>query len=184
MKRNEKENRKRSLGVILAVALMSALTLAGCSEKENLPVTSDSTSEVVTSEPISEEPSEVVPEEIDLTLYTEANGKKATDLSEDMSYNELKVFVWKYECGAKAILSDGDSYVMEDDDDLLYLYYPRGVQNVKANRDSIEIRKQREKSCGFWLPIKGEDLEVTLTVTYEDGSEENITIYVTKDFEY
>ncbi|MBQ7972460.1 MAG: hypothetical protein IJ291_03290 [Lachnospiraceae bacterium] len=192
-----KRNRMNRLNILVLTTLCVTL-LAGCgTATEDTPAVSEAISEVVsevasgeessepTTESVPEESTEGTTEEIDLTLYTEENGKNMVDLTNDMTYNELKLIVWEYEYGAKAIVSDGDSYVMENDDDLLFLYYPKKVQSIKDNMDgAIHILVEEEKYCGFNLYAIGKDLEITFTVTYEDGTEEDITIFLTKNFEH
>lgn len=197
-KKENRPNRNRTSLVLLAAVCMMMAVLAGCNEtveESSISSGSEVVSEVVAepvseevSEPVSEEISEVVSEEVveelDLSLYTTENGKKVVDLVNDMPYDELKVIVWRKDSGAEAILSDGDSYQLEDADDNLYLYYSNQVQEIKSNTPHIKLNVRGENVCGFNVFVKGEDLEVSFTVVYEDGTEEDITIYITKDFEH
>ena len=199
MKKNEnkKTNRNRSLVALLVLCALLAVTLVGC-KKPVAEKPSPSTSEVV-SEVVSEEVSESTSEELsteevaseevseetmDLTLYTEANGKNGMDLINDMDYNEFKVVVWRQGYGAKTILSNGDSYKIEDENDFLYLYYPNQMQSVQVNMDYVEIITEYEKVCPFRVYGIGENIEVTFTGTDVDGKEYEITFYVTKDWKY
>ena len=118
------------MSVVLVVVLLLAMiatTAVGCG-KPNAQKDPSDTSEVVSeivseevSEPVSEEASEVVSEEpveeeMDLTPYTEDNGKFPLDLVNDMDYDEFKVIVWRTGEGAKAILSNNDSYQRQEDE--------------------------------------------------------------------
>ena len=188
MKRNEnKTNRNRSLVVLLVLCAMFASVVAGCNKPvaEN-PVPSTPTSEVESevvseevSEPVSEEPSEEI---MDLTPYTTENGKKVVDLVNDMEYDEFKVIVWTSNHGAKAILSDGDSYTLEDEDDFMCLYYPNQMQSVQSNMEYTIIQSEYDYLCLFDVYRTGESIEVAFTGTDIDGKEYEITFYITKDW--
>lgn len=131
-------------------------------------------------EPLPSEELEVVEptteEELDLSQYV-----NYLDLLNDMNYDELKIIVWSDE-GAHAILSDGDSYQMEKDD-RLKLYYPQENLSVNADKDYVVILNEYETDCGFYITISGENLETTFTAVAPDGTEYEITVYLSKDFE-
>ncbi len=193
MKRNEnKSNRNRSLVVLLVLCAMLAVTLVGCKKPvaENpVPSTSEVVSEVVSeevSEPVSEEvvSEEPVEETMDLTPYTTENGKKVVDLVNDMEYNEFKVIVWSKDIGAVTILSNGDSYQIQNADEYLYLYYPNQMQSVQSDMDYVRIEGDYEIACTFDVYGTGENIEVTFTGTDVDGKEYEITFYITKDWKY
>ena len=189
------ENGRRIL-VALLVAMLST-TVVGCGKpktEDDSPKTSEVVSELPStteaSEPVfSEEPSEeVVSEEpseetMDLTPYTVSNGKFPLDLVNDMNYNDFKVIVWRSGVGAKTILSDGDSYELQDEDDLLSLYFPNAMTDIQAN-EYVDIYGGNESASGFFIIGSGENMEVTFTGTDVDGKEYEITIYVTKDWKY
>ena len=190
MKRNEnKSNRNRSLVVLLVLCAMFASVVAGCNKPvaENpTPSTSEVESEVVSeevSEPVSEEvvSEEISEETMDLTPYTEDNGKFPLDLVNDMNYNEFKVIVWKTGEGAKTILSNGDSYQIQEDE-WLWLYYPNQMQNVQSNMDYVMIDREAERICDFHIYETGESIKVSFTGTDIDGKEYEITFYITKDW--
>lgn len=199
-KKIEKVNRKR-MSVVLVVVLLLAMittTAVGCGKPNAQKVPSD-TSEVVSevssisevSESTSEESSteevaseEVSEETMDLTPYTVSNGKFPLDLVNDMNYNDFKVIVWRNGEGAKTILSNGDSYQMQDSDDFLYLYYPNKMQNVQTNMEYVFVEDEYERICTFNVYSTGENIEVTFTGTDVDGKEYEITFYVTKDWKY
>ncbi len=193
-------NKLNRHSVILVVALLVAMFIAtavGCNkppEEEDSPDTSavvsevSSTSEV--SESISEESSSevVVSEEpaeateIDLSQYTQENGKKVVDLANDMNYDEFKIIVWRHGVGAIAILSNGDSYQLQDDDDSLFLYFPEEMSDFKFNEYSVYMpaaggyRTRAIDVIGF-----GENKEVTIAGTDVNGKEYEITVYITKE---
>lgn len=193
MKRNEnKSNRNRSLVVLLVLCAMLAVTLVGCKKpvvENSVPSTSEVVSEVVSeevSEPVSEEvvSEEPVEETMDLTPYTTENGKKVVDLVNDMEYNEFKVIVWSKDIGAVTILSNGDSYQIQNADEYLYLYYPNQMQSVQSDMDYVRIEGDYEIACTFDVYGTGENIEVTFTGTDVDGKEYEITFYITKDWKY
>ena len=194
MKRKEnKSNRNRSLVVLLVLCAMLSVTLIGCkkpAEENPVPSTSEVVSEVISeevSEPVSEEPSEEVESEepveetMDLTPYTTENGKKVIDLVNDMEYDEFKVIVWN-DHGAKAILSDGDSYKLESEDEFLCLYYPNQMQSVQSNMEYTIIQSEYDYLCLFDVYRTGESIKVSFTGTDIDGKEYEITFYITKDW--
>lgn len=181
--------------IVLVSCMMLMMVFVGCgkevAEENSTTPTSEVVSEVVSeevSEPVSEEHSEVVSEEpaeateIDLSQYTEENGKKIVDLANDMNYDEFKIIVWRYGVGAIAILSNGDSYQLQDDDDFLFLYFPEEMSDFKFNEYSVYMpenggyRTRAIDVIGF-----GENKEVTLTGTDVNGKEYEITVYITKE---
>lgn len=78
-------------------------------------------------------------------------------------------------------MSDGDSYHIEKSDSL-NLYYPQENLNVTSN-DIVTILADYGTDCSFYIPTVGENLEATFNATAPDGSEYEITVYFTKDFE-
>ncbi len=181
---------------ILILSLLTIFTFMGCKSPEATDIPSEPISEVVSeevSEVVSEEPleevsepasEEVVEEEMDLTPYTTANGKTIVDLLDDMEYTELKVIIWRNGEGAKAILSSGDSYILEEEDAYLTLYYPNEMQNIEFNVDYIEKVYEDEISCDIMVYGTGENIKVPITATDVDGNQYEITIYIDKDWKY
>lgn len=102
------------------------------------------------------------------------------DLLKDMNYDDLKIIVWNSQKGGQAILSDGDSYEMQKDDNL-YLYYPQENLNVTSN-DIVNIFASYGTDCGFYIYAAGENLEATFNAIAPDSTEYEITVYITKDF--
>lgn len=188
MKNNK--NKCGKLFVLLAVSLMMMVLLTGCTkpveEASSQPVVSEEVSEVVSEEvgeEISEATSEEV-EEIDLSLYTTVDIKRPVDLINDMDYEELKIVVWGHIdeeiSGAKAILSDGDSYTIVEDDNL-YLYYAEQNSSVHTDKDYVYLGNDGETYSFVFLNIEGTNLEVPITAIAPDGTEYSITVYITNE---
>ncbi len=197
MKRNKnRKNRNWRNFAVLTLVCMLVATLVGCKESEAVtpePSTSEVVSEPI-SEPVYEEVSEIVSEEpseeiifeepseetMDLTPYSISNGKFIVDLVADMDYDEPKIIVWG-EDAAKEILSDGDSYQIEEHDSLC-VYCPEEMTNIEVNTDNIVIYGIEGNRTGFGLSSYGENMEVIFTITDEDGNEYEITVYLTQKF--
>ena len=158
-------------------------------EQPTVDVTPSEEPEVVEPEP-SEEPEvvepmpseepEVVDSEPDEESIISAYSSYYT-LLKHLDYDELKIIVWGSE-GGQAILSDGDSYQMEKGD-WLYLYYPQQNLSINTDKDYIDIINEYETDCFFAIPGVGENLEIAFTAVAPDGTEYEITVYITKDFE-
>ena len=188
------KNRKAALILVLACTLALA---AGCGKKMDevteptTPSTTvtkeETTPEVVEpteSAPVETgEPTETVSEEnttIDLTKYD-----NALDCISDLKQmDELMVIVWNSENGGgQAILKDGDHYTNSM---LASFFFNRTPENgnikdvtLECNDDNAEIRKTK-KNYGF-ITVTGEDVEYKATFTYNDGTEETITVYITEE---
>ncbi len=182
--------------IVLVLCMMLMMVFVGCGkevvEENSTPPTSEVVSEVVSEEVsdsaseehseevVSEEPAEAT--EIDLSQYTQENGKKVVDLANDMNYDEFKIIVWRHGVGAIAILSNGDSYQLQDDDDSLFLYFPEEMSDFKFNEYSVYMpaaggyRTRAIDVIGF-----GENKEVTIAGTDVNGKEYEITVYITKE---
>lgn len=52
--------------------------------------------------------------------------------------------------------------------------------NIEINNSEYEGSDEWD----MWLYATGTDIEVPLTIIYEDGTEETITVYITKDWKY
>ena len=115
----------------------------------------------------------------------------------EWDYDEIKIVVvgnrW-----VEAVLKNGDSYEMSlekaEDGETFYMYAPKPVKSISiANGERfIDINKNlytiaeehRVKvPCNFRIPLTttGTNVEVSITFKYEDGTDETITVYITKE---
>ena len=190
------KNRKAAMAALILVLACTLAVAAGCGKKTDegteptTPSTTvtkeETTPEVVEpteSAPVETvEPTETVSEEnttIDLTKYD-----NAPDCISDLKQmDELMVIVWNNENGGKTILKDGDHYTKSMPE---ALYFNRTPENgnikdatLECNDNNADIIKTK-KSYGLGTVV-GEDVEYKATFTYNDGTEETITVYITED---
>lgn len=193
-------NRKLVVRVaVIAVLILAMAVTTGCGKKknkENTPVESsqsvtqevtpstseaqESTAEVVEStesatvetvESTEETESEVnLVEEIDTNKYD-----GMTEWLEDADYDEPKLTVWLK--NTAFLLSDGASY---KGDGAICLYTPGGITNVKDVSSNVYIEKL--ENWYYITPVylnSNEENEITCNITYNDGTQDTITVYFT-----
>lgn len=176
--------------IVLVLCLMLLMVLAGCGkevvEENSTSPTSEVVSEVV-SEEVSEEVSEVVSEEpSEEVSEEESNEVEYVNFS---NVNELLGHLEKYdrttivqynfseEGAPQAIIPNGGYYTINEGSSIRIIPN-KEVNDVKANVPYISI----EVAITGWaidVQTTGEDLEVSFTVNYADGTSEDFTIYVT-----
>ena len=189
-------NRKTTKVALIAIFILALAITAGCGKNKNTEPATPSTTvtkeettpkvvEPTESTPVETvEPTETVPEtedvdSIDLSQYSNA----ADCINALQSYDDLLIIVWNSENGGQTILKNGDHY---DNSAISALYFNRtpGNENVKdvtleCNDNNADIMKTK-KSYGL-ITVIGEDVEYKVTFTYNDGTEETITVYITKE---
>lgn len=177
----------------VTVLVLSLAMVTGCGKKDNTPATPSTDVKVETSveaestpEPTQEEtvePAETIPEtetveEVNLVEEIDCNKYMVmSDWIKDADYNVPKITVWSQ--GEAFMLSNGASYELSGNKSIL-VYVPGGVSNVT------------DFSCNFatlesddWYVIPtdyldlGKENEVTCNVTYKDGTQDTITVYIT-----
>ena len=70
-----------------------------------------------------------------------------------------------------------------------FIYIPQEAKECESSSDSIKSvwmpgeNYKFEHLCQFFLKseVTGENIEIPFKITYEDGSEETVTLYVTKE---
>lgn len=201
MKRKEnKSNRNRSLVGLLVLCAM--LALVGCKKPaaEN-PVPSTPTSEVESevvfeevSEPVSEEPSEEVvseevsePEIVDgvQMIYYETYADMNKTL-ENLDKSAVVAYSFYTPEKGQAIMYDGAHYTIEKDFATI-VRCPNTIKKVTSTEEYVHILDYDYEGVHEWaitIYTTGTDIEVPLTITYEDGTEETLTVYITKDWDY
>ncbi len=111
-------------------------------------------------------------------------------ISEQAKYDTLKVFVVRDVYGEyeiETVLSDGDSLICDDAGTYEFIFYtPRtinkAVQESERNMEgySFIFETYENLAASGLLTKKCDNIPIGITVRYEDGTEESITIYVTK----
>lgn len=111
-------------------------------------------------------------------------------ISEQAKYDTLKVFVVRDVYGEyeiETVLSDGDSLICDDAGTYEFIFYtPRtinkAVQESERNMDAFaaEFTTYENLAASGFLTKQCDNIPIGITVRYEDGTEESITIYVTK----
>ena len=148
------------------------------------------TEEVVEPE-VTEEVVEDNPNVIDGIDFTEFNEGDASffDIMENYPNNDNLKLIALSDKRVEAILEDGDSIIQEKDNGeyTFFFYTSKDVKSVykiggkDVSADIAEYPNIRGY-CFVKDEVTGTDIECGATVTYEDGTEESITIYVTKDY--
>lgn len=105
-----------------------------------------------------------------------------------MNYDSLRILVTTFYNGAVDILSDGNIYRMQEERGgyIFYLYFPKDPVEISKtdiiNVEHIEGQYQNHDIYSFTMNGVGENMEVPIYVTYADGTKENLTLYITKDY--
>ena len=136
-----------------------------------------------------EEPSEAEmydTDGIDFTSF-DNGGDIFSLVDSQMKYDTLKVIVMNSDCKDKAVLSDGGFYKLRGEDGqycMYYFYSPKEVSSVEEIGEFNtfhDMREQNPKLVAIGTSMKsGEKLPIGIKVTYSDGTEDSITIYVTQ----
>ena len=194
-----KSNKMRKL-LVLAVLVLTLAMVTGCGKKKNKTPTPTTPSATVTKEETTPEvtkPTESTPvetvestetvpetedvESIDLSQYS--NAVDCVDALQ--SYDTLMIIVWNNDNGGQTILKNGDHY----NDSMLsscYCIFNRTPENGNVKNVTLECNDsnakimESKKSYGL-MTVAGEDVEYKVTFTYNDGTEETITVYITEE---
>lgn len=193
-----KSNKMRKL-LVLAVLVLTLAMATGCGKKKNKTPTPTTPSATVTKEETTSEvtkPTESTPvETVEPTeTVTETENVESIDLSQYFkapdcinalqSYDTLMIIVWNSDNGGgQTILKNGDHY---NNSMLSSFYFNRtpGSGNIKdvtleCNDNNAKIM-ETTKFYGL-ITVVGEDVEYKVTFTYNDGTEETITVYITEE---
>jgi len=130
-------------------------------------------------------------------------GKSLYAIMYEWDYDEIRIVVagdgdGVTVNGVKAVLKDGDSYEMSLEKarygEVFFMYAPKPVKSISVadgegfiNLDkTVSLNKEAYKvklPCDFSVPPKttGTNVEVSITFKYEDGTDETITVYITKE---
>ena len=186
------KNRKAALILVLACTLAVA---AGCGKKTDEVTEPTTPSTTVTKEettPEVVEPTESTPVETTETV-PETEDVESIDLSQYsnavdcinalQAYDDLLIIVWNNDNGGQTILKDGDHFETSTSSSspLFFNRTPENVKNavLECNNNNAKIMESK-KGYGL-MTVIGEDVEYKATFTYNDGTEETITVYITEE---
>ena len=181
----------KRFAVVLAVGTMLTVGLVGCNEteiSESEAVDSEVVSEVVSEEvseevfePVSEETSEVVSEIVDgvqmvyYETYDEFCGY--LDTIDDTVFVEYSFEHPGKTTSGQAIIYNNAHYTLREDS-MPMLISSKTIANITSPQDYVEISNHGE--WRVFLIGTGEDRELSLTISYDDGTEETLCFYFTK----
>lgn len=188
-----KSNKMRKL-LVLAVLVLTLAMATGCGKKKNktptpsATVTKEETTPEVTkpteSTPVETvEPTEIVPETEDVESIDLSQYSNAVDcINALQSYDTLMIIVWD-DNGGQTILKNGDHY---NNSMLSVFYFNRTPSSGNIKDVTLECNDNNAgivetKKFYSFSTVIGEDVEYKVTFTYNDGTEETITVYITED---
>ena len=177
-----------------------AVTEAPTPEVVEATEVAEPTEEVVE---VTEEPTPEVVEEnpniidgIDFTKFNNSQESIYEAIDRQATYDTMRIVAVTNQ-KAVGILKNGDYITQEENESnsgySFFVYAPKTVVNVEeiigektrfSSQSDLEIDPSSKiiGSCRIKRSETGKDLECGIRVTYEDGSEETIIIYVTKEY--
>ncbi len=188
-------NRKATKVALIAIFILALAITTGCGKNKNTePATSSTTviKEETTPEVI--EPTESTPVETVEPTETvlETEDVDGIDLSKYANKDEcintlqtydLMIVVWNSDNGGQTILKNGDHFNNSMSSSLIFNRTPDNntIKDVtlECKDSNAEIRKTK-KSYAL-MTVIGEDVEYKVKFTYKDGTEETITVYITRE---
>lgn len=195
MKKTNPQKHNR-YSVILVVALLLAMlstTVVGCGKPSTID-DSAGTSEVVSetpstsevSESISEESSseEVISEEIvpEVEITNFSTSDELRDYLKTLNKTTIVNFDFSEEEIIQAIIPNGASYIVERG--TIRVISPQNILEVNTSVDYVESNKSvNDNEWVVRIQTTGTNIEVPLTIMYEDGTIEEYTVYITKEWE-
>ena len=179
--------------IVILLCVMLIALLVGCGKEEE--VTSELSASEVESEVVSEEVSEPVSEEVVENTEPEVEivnidttGVRPPDALLEYVKTLDKTVIVDYnfsESTEISIIPNGAKYTMEENEhDIYYLCImstAKDISEFKTDVNYISFKKSPlvDSTWNMHLETVGTDLEVSFTAVYEDGTEEDFTIYVT-----
>ncbi len=190
-------NRKTAKVALIAIFILALAMTTGCGKNKNTepatfstPVTKEETTpevvEPTESTPVETvEPTETVPETEDVDGIDLSQYSNALDcISAFQSCDNLIIIVWDSDNGVgQTILKNGDHF---NNSTLQSLYFNRTPDSSNVKDITLECSDnnakiiETKKIYGL-KPVVGEDVEYKATFTYNDGTEETITVYITEE---
>ncbi len=188
-------NRKTAKVALIAIFIIALAITTGCGKNKNTePATAsttvtkeETTPEVVEptqSIPVETvEPTETVPETEDVDSIDLSQYSKAVDcINALQAYDDLLIIVWNDE-GGQTILKNGDHF---NNSMLSVFYFNRtpaddNIKDVTLECNDNNAGIVKTKKFYSFSTVIGEDVEYKVTFTYNDGTEETITVYITEE---
>lgn len=190
-------NRKATKVALIVILVFTLAMATGCGKKKNKNTEPTTPSTTVTKEETTPEvtkPTESTPVETVESTETvpDTEGVESIDLSKYADKDEcintlqsydLMIVVWNAENGGQTILKNGDHFNNSMSSSLIFNRTPdcTTIKDVtlECKDSNAEIRKTK-KSYAL-MTVIGEDVEYKVTFTYNDGTEETITVYITRE---
>lgn len=188
-------NRKATKVALIAIFILALAITTGCGKNKNTePATSSTTVTKEETTPEVVEPTESTPvETVELTeTVPETENVESIDLSKYANKDEcintlqtydLMIVVWNADNGGQTILKNGDHFNNSMSSSLIFNRTPDDstIKDVtlECKDSNAEIRKTK-KSYAL-MTVIGEDVEYKVKFTYKDGTEETITVYITRE---
>ncbi len=196
---------KRLISKAFIIITCFSLLLIGCKETEGTTpeasssevvseveleevseeVTEDVSEEVV-SEEVEEEVSEM-PEIVDgVQIVNYSNEEELEGYCEKIENPTIAVFNFTFVEKGQAILYDSAHYTIEKDF-FMTINSSKKIQTVNAQAEYISITNSVNDDGVEWrlfVDTTGKDIEVPLTIIYEDGMDETLTVYITKEWKW
>lgn len=148
--------------------------------------------DVADPEPVEEDDPNVI-DGIDFTEFHNGNEALPKILSEQSDKLDTLEIIAVKDMHVQAILHDGDYITQDDGNYSFYVCSPKAFTSITPIDSKQHCYEQKdlgitEESVVIYCVNIGfadivEDEPCGVTVTFEDGTEETITIYVTKDYE-
>ena len=188
-------NRKATKVALIAIFILALAITTGCGKNKNTePATSsttvtkeETTLEVVEpaeSTPVETvEPTETVLETEDVDSIDLSKYANKDECINTLQTYDLMIVVWNADNGGQTILKNGDHFNNSMSSSLIFNRTPddNTIKDVtlECKDSNAEIRKTK-KSYAL-MTVIGEDVEYKVKFTYKDGTEETITVYITRE---
>ncbi len=187
--------------IVLVLCMMLMMVFVGCgkevAEENSTPPTSEVVSEVVSeevSEPVSEEVSEIVSEEPSEEVATDgkieivnySSYEEMLPCFEELDSVVMAVFSFRHSNNRQALLYNGASYIVEENF-IMTIKSPNTISNITTTTEYVNIVDYEFEGIHEWdigVETTGTNIEVPLTIMYEDGTTEEFIVYITKDWKY
>lgn len=130
--------------------------------------------------------------DIDFTEYF-TDGKNWIEVVEGTNCDSIRVIVANQDDGFEAVLKDGDSFEMNKEKQgyRFFIYAPKNVTSFDRTDemwDYLNVKSHSDKTEKIPYTFRPDDnffidgMDITITFTYEDGTQETATINLTKTY--
>ena len=192
-------NRKATKVALIVILVFTLAMATGCGKKKNKNTEPTTPSTTVTKEETTPEvveptesapvetvePTETVPETEDVESIDLSQYSNAPDCINALQSYDLMIIVWNSDIGGgQTILKNGDHYKTSVISSFFFNRTPENgnIKDVtlECNDNNANIIKT-PKGYALSRAVEGEEVEYKVTFTYNDGTEETITVYITED---